>query len=256
VSGPVYDGVAGPALSARLRTPSLVLAEHVTSTLDELHRLAAQGAPAGTAVLADRQSRGRGRHGRTWESPAGRGIWLAWLARPAEPETGVLSLRAGLAVIAAAETLGARPRLKWPNDVMLGDRKLAGVLCEARWDGGRPAWVAVGIGINVHGPVPEALARSAVALDAEVPATRVDVLAQLLPALHAMPGGRELTATERHSLSERDWLQGRRLTEPSGGVAAGIDATGALLVDAPDGRMRVMSGTVRVAGETPGRPDA
>jgi BirA family biotin operon repressor/biotin-[acetyl-CoA-carboxylase] ligase len=241
-----YDGIDLPALSERLRTPLLVVRAEVTSTLDVLHRLAVEGAPAGTAVLADRQTEGRGRRGRAWLSPAGRGIWLAYLVRPTASDPGVLSLRAGLAVAAAAGALGATLRIKWPNDLMLGDRKLAGVLCEARWEQGRPAWVALGIGINVRGPLPAEVAGTAATLDEVVPAGRVDLLARLLPALHALPMDRELTAEERRVLAERDWLRGRRLIAPIAGVAAGIDADGALRVETGAARERVTSGTVRL----------
>jgi len=244
----MYDGVTPPALAARLETPALVCLAEVPSTLDEVHRLAAQGAPAGTAVLADRQTRGRGRQGRAWESPGGRGIWLAYLARPAAADTGLLALRAGLAVVRAMESLGARPLVKWPNDVMLGDRKLAGVLCEAKWERGRPAWVALGIGINVKAPLPAGLAGLAATLDEAVPAGRVDLLARLLPALHALPTGSELTPDEREALAARDWLCGRRLLEPVPGTAAGIDATGGLLVETARGVRRVVSGTIRLDG--------
>jgi BirA family biotin operon repressor/biotin-[acetyl-CoA-carboxylase] ligase len=244
-----YDGVTPAALAARLGTPALVCLAEVTSTLDEVHRLAARGAPAGTAVLADRQTRGRGRQGRVWQSPGGRGIWLAYLVRPAAAENGVLALRAGLAVARAVEALGARPRVKWPNDVMLGDRKLAGVLCEAKWEEGRPAWVAIGIGINVKGPLPDGLVGLAATLDEAVTASRVDLLARLLPALHALPRGSELGPDEREALAARDWLCGRRLLEPVPGTAAGIDAAGGLLVETDAGTEVVVSGTVRLGAQ-------
>jgi BirA family biotin operon repressor/biotin-[acetyl-CoA-carboxylase] ligase len=244
--GIAYDGLAPPALAARLRTPALVYLAEVTSTLDELHRLAAEGAPGGTAVLADRQTRGRGRQGRPWHSPAGQGIWLAFLMRPGAPETGLLALRAGLAVARAIEAVGAQPRIKWPNDVMLGDRKVAGVLCEAKWERGQPAWVALGIGINVRGPLSVELAATATSIDAVMPVDRVDLLGRLLPALHALPGGGELAPEEQEALAARDWLRGRRLLEPEEGTAAGFDAGGALLVETEAGMRKVVGGTVRL----------
>jgi BirA family biotin operon repressor/biotin-[acetyl-CoA-carboxylase] ligase len=246
VKGIAYDGLSPAALAARVRTPALVCLAEVGSTLDELHGLADHGAPAGTAVLADCQVQGRGRLGRSWQSPAGRGIWLAYLIRPPEMETGVLALRAGLAVARAVEALGARPRIKWPNDLMLGDRKLAGVLCEARWEQGRPAWVALGIGINVKGPLPDEIAGVAATLDEAVPAGRVELLEQLLPLLHGLSGNARLEPEEREALAARDWLAGRRLVEPIAGLAAGIDQDGALLVDTSAGTQRLTSGTVRV----------
>lgn len=245
-AGVAYDGLAPEVLAARLATPGLVYLPEVTSTLDEAHRLAARGAPAGSAVLADRQTRGRGRLGRPWSSPAGQGIWLAYLVRPAAA-TGVLALRVGLAVARAVEALGARPGLKWPNDVLLDDRKLAGVLCEARWARGVPAWVAVGIGINVHGPLPPDLAARAATLSEAVAADRVAVLERLLPALHGLSAAAVLDAGERDALAARDWLQGRALAAPAAGRAAGIDASGALLVETARGTVRVTGGTVELA---------
>ncbi|HET7039267.1 MAG TPA: biotin--[acetyl-CoA-carboxylase] ligase [Gemmatimonadales bacterium] len=244
--GVAYDGLPTSALSARLRTPGLVCLAAVGSALDELHRLAADDAPAGTAVLADRQTRGRGRQGRAWESPAGQGVWLAYLMRPQAMETGVLALRAGLAVARAVEALGPRPRIKWPNDVMLGDRKLAGVLCEARWSGGRPAWVALGIGINVTGPLPDELRRVGATLDEAVSAGRVDLLEHLMPLLHGLSGCAELEPCERQALAARDWLAGRRLSEPVAGTPRGLDAQGALLVETENGMQRLTGGTIRL----------
>jgi BirA family biotin operon repressor/biotin-[acetyl-CoA-carboxylase] ligase len=243
----VYDGLGPAALAARLRTPALVCLAETTSVLDELHRLAAQGATAGTAVLADRQTRGRGRQGRSWQSPAGRGIWLAFLVRPGPPETGLLALRVGLAVARAVEAVGAAARIKWPNDVMLGDRKLAGILCEARWESARPAWVAVGIGINVKGPLPDEIAGLAATLDETVPADRVEVLGHLVPGLQALPSGGDLSPEERAALAARDWLAGRRLIEPVSGIAAGIDPAGRLLVHTERGETPVVSGTIRLS---------
>jgi BirA family biotin operon repressor/biotin-[acetyl-CoA-carboxylase] ligase len=129
---------------------------------------------------------------------------------------------------------------------MLGDRKLAGLLCEARWERGRPAWVALGIGINVNGPLPEEIGAVAATLDQAVPAGRVDLLEQLLPLLHGLSGNARLEPEEREALAERDWLAGRRVVEPIAGIATGIDADGALLVATDHGTRRVTSGTIRL----------
>src|SRR5690348_10669072 len=171
----IYDGVAPADLAARLRAPSCLALATVTSTMDIVHELAAEDAPAGTVVLADEQVKGRGRMGRRWHSPRGAGVWMGYLLRPSQSlEGGVLSLRVGLAVVQALGDLGVTARLKWPNDVVADDRKLAGILCEARWIKEQTSWVAVGIGMNVHGPLPAEIVDGAVSLDELYPgATRV-----------------------------------------------------------------------------------
>jgi BirA family biotin operon repressor/biotin-[acetyl-CoA-carboxylase] ligase len=243
-----YDGYGADALVARLATPRLHLLPEVTSVLDALHALADEGAAGGTAVLADTQTRGRGRQGRAWHSPPGKGIWLAFLVRPpTAAAAGLLSVRVGLAAAEALEAAAVPVRLKWPNDVVLGDRKVAGILCETRWRGPVPAWTGVGIGINVHGPLPPDVAASATALDAARPVTRVGVLERLLPALRALPLTDRLSDEERARWAARDWLAGRRLAEPVAGVARGLDADGALRVETDRGVERALAGHVVVA---------
>ncbi len=102
-----YEGLSPAALAARIHAPSCLALPKVTSTLDILHELAEEGAPAGTVVLADEQVRGRGRQGRPWSSTAGAGVWLGYLLRPSQPfEGGVLSLRVGMAVVDAIGAYG------------------------------------------------------------------------------------------------------------------------------------------------------
>lgn len=229
--------------------------ERVESTQDVLHALAADGAVAGTAVAAMEQSGGRGRRGRVWSSPPG-GVWLSVLYRPPRGDaTELLGLRIGLAAAAALDAaVGERAlAVKWPNDLMLGDGKVGGVLCEARWQGHAPAWVAAGIGVNV---------RNAPPADARLPGTRLadriagvavdDVLAVLVDALRRVdPSGAALSPEELAAFRARDWLRGRAISEPLAGVAEGIDASGALLVRTPGGTVdRVRAGTV-VPAEAP-----
>lgn len=244
-----YDGIDAIELAARLRCPQCVALERVTSTLDVMHELAADGAPAGTVVLADEQVRGRGRHGRVWRSPRGAGIWLSYLLRPRRPDaTAVVSLRVGLAVDDVLESQGIHAQIKWPNDVMVDGRKVCGVLCENRWHGDEVAWMAVGIGLNVHGPLPPELADVAVAADELRPSiTRVGLLEQLMPRLHGLAGTPELTADELARFAECDALMGRSILEPVSGTASGIDARGALLVRASDRTERVTGGHVVTA---------
>jgi BirA family biotin operon repressor/biotin-[acetyl-CoA-carboxylase] ligase len=243
-----YEGLSLAALAARIHAPSCLALPKVTSTLDILHELAEEGAPAGTVVLADEQVRGRGRQGRPWTSAPGAGVWLGYLMRPSDPfEGGVLSLRVGMAVVDALGAVGVATSLKWPNDIVADDRKLAGVLCEARWVGSHLAWIAVGLGVNVYGPVAPELVDCAIALDELQPGvTRLQVLEQLIPRLHGLSVSSELTEEERVRFDSFNWLGDRRIVEPVEGKPVGIDVDGALLVRTPVGVERVMGGSVVV----------
>lgn len=243
-----YEDLDGPALARLLGVPSCEIWETVTSTLDVAHARAAEGAPHGTLVLAEEQTHGRGRLSRRWVSPRGCGLWLAYLARPSrDAPSGVIALRVGLAVGGALRALGLEPQLKWPNDVVLCDRKAGGILCEARWKGVRLGWLAIGIGLNVRGPLPPTLPEHAIALDAVRPGiTRLAVLRELVPRLEALSYADTLTADECSTFEAWDWLRNRQLAEPPG-VARGIDRSGALIVETPHGVARLRGGSVVVA---------
>ena len=127
--------------------------EETDSTNDRIRELAAEGAPEGTLAVAERQSAGRGRRGRAWEAPAGSGIWMSLLLRPDIPpvQASVLTLLAGLAISEAIEKeTGLQAGIKWPNDVLIGGRKLVGILTEMDCDMERIHSVTLGIGINVQ----------------------------------------------------------------------------------------------------------
>ncbi len=134
--------------------PLLEFAE-VESTNDVAKAEALRGAAEGLVVVADRQTRGRGRRGRVWSSPPGGGLYLSVLLRPDWPavEAPWLGVLAGLAAWRTARALGADTAVvKWPNDVLAGGRKLAGVLVEPRIAGGRIEFAVVGVGLNVGPP--------------------------------------------------------------------------------------------------------
>ena len=249
------DDIPTTALARRWGVPQCGVFRTLPSSLDAIHDLGAQGAPAGTVVLAEEQTAGRGRDGRTWRSPLG-GVWLGVLLRPPPPlpAPGVLSLRVGLVLADVVEAiLGVRPTsragLKWPNDVLVDDRKVAGILCESRWQGETLQWLAVGIGVNVANEIPAELAERAVALRELRPIVRrIDVLDQLVPALLRLAAhGGQLTEFECAAFARRDWLRGRQIRAPLAGRAAGIRPDGALLVDTGAGTTMVQGGHVELS---------
>jgi BirA family biotin operon repressor/biotin-[acetyl-CoA-carboxylase] ligase len=219
------------------------------STQDLIHQLAGEGAASGTAVAARVQTAGRGSRGRSWESRTG-GLWLSVLCRP-EGDAGVevVSLRAALAVARAVEGClpGVRLGLKWPNDLMLGLRKVGGILCEARWQGGDLGWIAIGVGLNLSNRVSEALADSAAELSSVAPEVTADSIAGPVARAVARAGAQQgpLTEEELDAYGARDVLRGRHLLEPVAGLALGIAPDGALLVREPGGQVReIRSGSV------------
>lgn len=244
------DGVPANLLARRWSVPECDVFRSLSSTLDAIHDRGARGARTGAVVIAEEQTAGRGREGRTWRSPVG-GVWLALLLRPPVPAAGALSLRIGLVLADVVDELLAAPRarLKWPNDVLVDDRKLAGILCESRWQRAAPEWLGVGIGINVANEIPAELRHTAVALTELRPdVRRIDVLDRLVPALvRCGTPSAGLTEQELAAFAARDWLRGRQLAQPALGRAAGLAPDGALLVAAATGTVRVREGSVRLA---------
>lgn len=225
--------------------------ERVSSTMDVIHQLASEGAAAGTAVIAGEQIEGRGSRGRGWHSPPG-GLWMSVVFRPPAVEgIEAISLRVGLAVAEAIQARVPKPlQLKWPNDLMLEDRKLGGVLCEARWQGEALAWVAVGLGMNIRNRIPDELGTGAVSLSDLIPAITVEEIADpVLAALRELDlGTGRLSPAELNRFARRDWLRGRTIREPVAGTVTGVGEDGALLVRTPSGSdVALRSGTVELA---------
>jgi BirA family biotin operon repressor/biotin-[acetyl-CoA-carboxylase] ligase len=235
----------------------LILLERVGSTQDEVHRLAEEGAPDGTAVVAGQQTAGRGSRGRQWQSPVG-GLWLSVLRRPTAESAAplVLSLSAGLAVAEALEAAGVpKVMLKWPNDLMIGTAKIGGILCEIRWHGERAAWAAIGVGINVANDPPETVP-DAGAVNHYLGQRQLavsDLARPVAAALRRVALDRELSPADLARFARRDWLRGRRIRDPiPGGVGSGIDPFGALLVTDTSGAIvSVSSGSVAVDPSDP-----
>ncbi|MGQ0765863.1 MAG: biotin--[acetyl-CoA-carboxylase] ligase [Gemmatimonadota bacterium] len=242
---PAYDGHGPESLAALLDVPRVLIRETTASTMDDAHAAAAAGAPAGTLVITDEQTAGRGRGGRSWLSEPGGSITMTLIERPADGEAlGVLALRVGLAVAHSLQRFSTDSlSVKWPNDIMRSERKLAGVLCEARWRDQRPDWVAIGLGLNVRGPLGLADAAS---LDAG--ASRLQVLAEVLPALRAAAVARGLLSDrELERFTERDWCRGKVLAEPARGVARGITPRGELLIETDRSTIRCNTGSLSLA---------
>jgi BirA family transcriptional regulator, biotin operon repressor / biotin---[acetyl-CoA-carboxylase] ligase len=223
------DPRGDPGGDTRLGTPRVHL-RLTESTNTVARELAARGAPHGTLVTADEQTAGRGRQGRGWSAPPGASLLCSWVIRTAGPPPPLLSLAAGIAV---AELAGDRALVKWPNDVLIGQRKLAGILVE-----GRPQerWAVLGIGINVAlrlEQLPEELRDRAATLGL-APADIEPTLARLRDALErwlAAPDADVLRAVRA-----RDALRDAPVRwEGGSGTGAGIDGAGRLLVGLADG---------------------
>lgn len=246
------------ALKSRLPAGSLGEPLHyfesTGSTNDIAIELASQGAPAGTLVLADEQTAGRGRLDRSWSTPQGAALAFSLLVRPGTPPADrLMSLNSlgALAVAEALEGLGLAAKIKWPNDVLLADRKVAGVLVESGWRGEELDYVVLGIGVNVKegsAPPDEAVRWPATSVEAAL-GSRVDRLNLLVGVLESLDGwlGRfgtkDLqTAWERRLayLGEAVELHGRQATLE--GTLLGLSADGRL-------RLRDQAGVERIVGQ-------
>jgi BirA family biotin operon repressor/biotin-[acetyl-CoA-carboxylase] ligase len=220
-----YDGFIPAMLERVLDVPRVVALESTTSTMDDAHALAAAGAPAGTVVLAERQSSGRGRAGRRWASDV-EGVWMTIIERPNDPRAlDVMSIRVGIRAARALDSV------VWSPPVGLKCRKLAGVLIETRWRAERIDWAAIGIGVNIHRPDG---VDGAATIGRRV--DRITVLSELVPAVRAAAAARgPLTAAELDDFAQRDVGRGRACVEPEHGEVQGINESGELLVSTARG---------------------
>jgi BirA family biotin operon repressor/biotin-[acetyl-CoA-carboxylase] ligase len=250
----------GARLSTRRLGRTLLARAEAGSTNDEAWDALETGASDGTVVVADVQSRGRGRAGRTWHTAPGKALALSvLLTRGCDRRSlGLLPLAAGLAVAQALEPLGAAPALKWPNDVLLQGRKVAGVLCESRRvpaSSGYPtappgraaappsarAAAVVGVGVNVSqaaADFPPEIAGTATSLAlAGVATDRESVAAAFLNALEALwtelQTGSRAALLEAWSARADFWGRAVAVRTPAGevrGVARALDPDGALVL--------------------------
>jgi BirA family biotin operon repressor/biotin-[acetyl-CoA-carboxylase] ligase len=273
---PAVSDLSAPAIGAALTTRRLGRAVlyygSVGSTNDLAREAAAAGAAEGLLVIADEQTAGRGRAaGRRWWAPPGSSLLMSLLLRPplppAEAQQATMCLGLG-AVEGIAAATGVQARLKWPNDVVYGDRKLAGMLTEIELEGERVKWLVLGIGINVNvpgggdaatgsrpdstepatvAPLPEDVAGQAIWLSQALghPASRLQLLVAIMAATEARYE-RLLAGESPHEAwaAHLDTL-GRTVTiaQPGGevqGIATGVSPQGALLVQTVSGDMRTV----------------
>jgi BirA family biotin operon repressor/biotin-[acetyl-CoA-carboxylase] ligase len=227
--------------------------DEIESTNAEAKSLAADGAPEGTVIVAECQTAGRGRLGRRWTSPAGKGLLFSVILRPDLPmsDAHLLTLVAATAAAEAIETqTGIAVRIKWPNDLYVDDRKLGGILTEVSGEQDEIDWVIVGIGINVnteYGELPVPLRRTAASLKMAGGQLidRSELLARILLSVEA-----SYVATLRSGFGSalesyrcRDYLSRRTVSVqtregPVIGEAVGIDDRGALLLQLPHRHVR------------------
>ncbi|MDX6733246.1 MAG: BirA family transcriptional regulator, partial [Baekduia sp.] len=225
-----------------LGTPRLHLLA-VGSTSDRARDLALAGAPHGALVTAAEQTAGRGRQGRVWTTQPGAAVTMSVVLRDPPP---LLPL---VAAVAVAESCGPDARIKWPNDVLVDGRKVAGILAEGRPHEG---WAVLGIGVNVAvdvGLLPEELREKAGSLGR----TRAEVepfLSSLLAALERwLDAG---TAAVLEAWRTRDALLGQEVAWSGGeGVGAGIDGEGRLVVELPGGGRTALNAGVVPLGRLP-----
>jgi BirA family biotin operon repressor/biotin-[acetyl-CoA-carboxylase] ligase len=265
LDGVKIQALLGEGVRERVRRLDTVWTVGSTNTL----LLERANPPVGSseALLAEYQTAGRGRRGRNWVAPPGGSICLSlsWMFREVPRDLGALGLVVGVCALRALGRLGVgQVRLKWPNDLLVDDRKLGGILIELRAESSGPACVVIGIGLNV------ALGARLLEKIAMTGLAPIDLAAAGLkePARNAVAAGlissfvRGLLEFERDGLKpfvaewmEADALRGRPVTVTAAqglakGVARGIDLDGALLVETPQGLLRFISGDVSVRAET------
>ncbi len=226
------------------------------STQDQIFRMtkALIQPPGGTVVVADKQTKGRGREGRSWLSPVG-GLYCSVLLRDedllaragqdrarADRLAATLPLVAGLAVADVVESFGAKAEIKWPNDVMILERKLAGILCERKTDAKGETFTAVGIGMNlVKSPLETAAYLEEIVPALQRPITRDNILRRFLDSFAARLD-RSDTAAE---VDKRLYGRGRTARhEEKKVVIRGVSPQGALLVNTEQGVTEIISGEI------------
>lgn len=235
--------------------PEAICEATLPSTNTRLKEAAKQGALHGTVCLAETQTAGKGRLGRSWFSPPGRGLWVSVLVKPAMPmeRWPHLTLAAALAMAKAVEKQAAKPAIKWPNDLVLEGKKICGILLEMG-----PDFVIVGTGLNLRpGSYPEELKDKAASLEelSGRPADRDTILADYLLYLEEAVEALEKEGLQgiREAYEKRSCTLGRQVVVSGGmdarGRAESLDENGALILRLENGETcRVLAGDVSVRG--------
>ena len=219
------------------------------STNERARELAGAGAPSGTVVTADEQTAGRGRYGRSWEAPPGKALLYSAIVRPPDSQHSLLSLIAALAGCEAIESVApVTCMIKWPNDVWIDERKVAGILIESR----PPHWSVVGIGINLSieaDEFPDGLRWPATSVGNGVGIEGVfSALNRRFAARLREPHADILAAYRpRDALagSPIEWSRAESGATVAG-TARGVDDAGNLVMDGPEGIVSLSSGEVRL----------
>ena len=257
------DSLMAPVIAKGLQTRwagrQIVYLPSVDSTNRRARQLAAEGAPHGTLVIADEQTAGRGRRGRGWISPAGEGVFMSLILRPQShpSEVARLSMQTALAVaLSIAQTTGLDARIKWPNDIVCGGRKVCGMLLEMNADEQAVHDVVAGIGINVHQTqfAPE-IEKTASSLDL-LSGQRVCRAALVRAVLEAFERAEALAAQGAlmDAYRARSATLGQRVQviAPAGsftGTALEVTDSGSLIVEDEEGQRReVLAADVSVRG--------
>ena len=227
--------------------------EAAGSTNDVAARLADLGADEGTVVVAEMQTAGRGRHGRTWYSPPGAGLYVSIVLKPARPSS-LITLASGVAVAEGIRAATALPvEIKWPNDIVFERRKLGGILTEST---GASTQVVVGFGVNLRpAAYPPEIAARVTSIEAETgrPAERALVLAEILVAFSGryadlQAGKFDVILSAWRGLAPTFISAPVEWDSPGGamrGRVLGVDSDGALLVEIADKVERIVAGEVR-----------
>lgn len=240
------------ALSTTTFGRALTLEGEVASTQDLARTAAEQGAPEGYLVIAERQQSGRGRMGRSWVSPYGKGIWMSMVLRPNVPIhcAPQLTLLAAVALCRSLRRVTGLPiGIKWPNDLLVGRRKISGILLESAAEDERLKYIVAGIGISVNlseADYPEEMLEKAVSLRiaADRPMNRTDMLADFLSEWESLyelflKEGFRPIATLWESMAV-SLGQKVKLTTPQGeltGIPEALDDSGAIKVRREDGSL-------------------
>ncbi len=226
------------------------------STMDVVSAAAESGAAAGFTAIADQQTAGRGRRGHLWSSPPGAGLYFSYLHRPRRG-VELVTLAAGVAVREAVRrSCGLEAQLKWPNDLLVGSRKLAGLLAEGARIGTPGAAITIGVGLNLQPAAypPDVEARATcLAREASEPVDRGVVLAAIIEQLHDTlarldaGGGSDILQAWRAAspLSVGTFVEWSDAASTHSGLTAGLDESGALLIETANGLERVIAGELR-----------